>query len=85
MLLELSARSERGCGPWVRGDWFYHPKSKRIVGKKAAGGKLKPLFVQCILEPIWKLYHAAEAEKHGYAPEGKGLADMAAALKVRGC
>jgi hypothetical protein len=40
-----------------------------IVGKKAAGGKLKPLFVQCILDPIWKLYHAAEAEKHGYAPE----------------
>ena len=29
-------------GLW--GDWFYHPKSKRIVGKKLnPNGKLKPL------------------------------------------
>ena len=79
--------SKLGCsskalrkGLW--GDWFYHPKSKKIVGKKTAGNKLKPLFVQCILDPIWKLYHAAEAEKYGYPPEGKDLAGMAAALKV---
>jgi ribosome assembly protein 1 len=79
--------SKLGCsskalrkGLW--GDWFYHPKSKKIVGKKTAGGKLKPLFVQCILDPIWKLYQAAEAEKYGYTPEGKDLAGMAAALKV---
>lgn len=79
--------SKLGCsskalrkGLW--GDWYYHPKSKRIVGKKTAGGKLKPLFVQCILDPIWKLYQAAEAEKYGYAPESKDLAGMAAALKV---
>ena len=32
--------------------------------------------------PIWKMYHAAEAEKHGYPPEGKDLATMAASLKV---
>lgn len=79
--------SKLGCsskalrrGLW--GDWYYHPKSKKIVGKKTAGGKLKPLFVQCILDPIWRLYQAAEAEKYGYAPEGKDLAGMAAALKV---
>jgi len=79
--------SKLGCssktlqrGLW--GDWFYHPKSKKIVGKKTAGGKLKPLFVQLVLDPIWKMYHAAEAEKHGYPPEGKDLATMAASLKV---
>ena len=52
--------SKLGCssktlqrGLW--GDWFYHPKSKKIVGKKTAGGKLKPLFVQLVLDPIWKI------------------------------
>ena len=60
--------SKLGCsakalkkGLW--GDWYYHPKSKRIIGKKASGGKLKPLFVQLVLDPIWKLYHAAEARR----------------------
>jgi ribosome assembly protein 1 len=79
--------SKLGCsakalkkGLW--GDWFYHPKSKKIVGKKTAAGKLKPLFVQLVLDPIWKLYHAAEAEKHGYPPEGKGLNEMASSLKL---
>ena len=79
--------SKLGCsakalkkGLW--GDWYYHPKSKRIIGKKASGGKLKPLFVQLVLDPIWKLYHAAEAEKHGYPPEGKNLTEMATGLKV---
>ena len=59
--------SKLGCsakalkkGLW--GDWYYHPKSKGIIRKKASGGKLKPLFVQLVLDPIWKLYHAAEAE-----------------------
>lgn len=80
--------SKLGCsctalrrGLW--GDWFFSPKTRKIVGKKAAGGKLKPLFVQCVLDPIWKLYKVAEAERHGYPPEGgKDLAAMAASLKV---
>ena len=80
--------SKLGCsssalrrGLW--GDWFYNPKTRKIVGRKAAGGKLKPLFVQCVLDPIWKLYKVAEAERHGYPPEGgKDLAAMAASLKV---
>ena len=60
-----------------------NPKTRKIVGRKAAGGKLKPLFVQCVLDPIWKLYKVAEAERHGYPPEGgKDLAAMAASLKV---
>ena len=64
-------------GLW--GDWFYHPKSKRIVGKKLnPNGKLKPLFVQCILEPIWKLYDAADV----YYTGDKDLPTLAKSLKL---
>ncbi len=28
------------------GDWYFSPKAKKIVGKKAAAGKLKPMFSQ---------------------------------------
>jgi len=63
------------------GDWYYHPKMKRIVSRKVANGKLKPLFVQCILEPIWKIYRTAESEKNGEWVE-KDLATLARALKV---
>ncbi|GBG91742.1 hypothetical protein CBR_g53556 [Chara braunii] len=41
-------------GLW--GDRYFVPKTKSIVGKKAAGGKYKPMFAQFILEPLWKLY-----------------------------
>jgi len=41
------------------GDWFFSPKQKKILGKKAAGGKLRPMFSQFILEPIWKIYETA--------------------------
>jgi ribosome assembly protein 1 len=78
------------------GDFFYLPKTKRIVGKKAAeaasGGRARPLFVQLALEPLWQLYAAAEAETAAAeaaggdvaaAPAaGKSLADMAKALGV---
>ena len=63
------------------GDWYYHPKTKRIVSRKVAGDKLKPLFVQCILDPIWKLYTTADNEKNGVWVE-KDLAALAKALKV---
>jgi len=63
------------------GDWYYHPKMKRIVSRKVAGDKLKPLFVQCILDPIWKLYKTADMEKNGEWVE-KDLATLAASLKV---
>jgi len=63
------------------GDWYYHPKTKRIVSRKVAGDKLKPLFVQCILEPIWKLYTTADNEKNGILVE-KDLSALARALKV---
>lgn len=39
------------------GDWYLDPKSKRVVGrKKLAGRNLKPLFVQFVLENIWRVY-----------------------------
>ena len=78
------------------GDWYYQPKARRIVGKRRAaadaapGARLRPLFVQLALEPLWQLYAAADAEADaaaagGDAPPpaaGKSLADMAKALCV---
>jgi ribosome assembly protein 1 len=76
------------------GDFFYVPKTKRIVGRKAAeaalGARARPLFVQLALEPLWQLYAAADAETAAAdgtpgavaPPPGKTLADMARALGV---
>lgn len=44
------------------GPRYYNNKTKMIVGKKALGGgsnKAKPMFVQFVLEPLWKVYQAA--------------------------
>lgn len=39
------------------GDWYLDPKAKRVVGrKKLAGRNLKPMFVQFVLENIWRVY-----------------------------
>ncbi|RXK40834.1 ribosome assembly protein 1 [Tremella mesenterica] len=39
------------------GDWFLDPKTKRVVGrKKLAGRALKPMFVQFVLDNVWKVY-----------------------------
>lgn len=39
------------------GDWYLDPKTKRVVGrKKLAGRNLKPLFVQFVLENLWRVY-----------------------------
>ena len=71
--------SEKALKKGLWGDWFYHPKSKRIVGKKLnPNGKLKPLFVQCILDPIWKLYDAADE----YYSGDKDLPTLAKSLKL---
>ncbi|EFJ51620.1 hypothetical protein VOLCADRAFT_56931, partial [Volvox carteri f. nagariensis] len=50
-------------GLW--GDWAFSPKDKRVVrtsrkGGGAGGGKLKPMFVQFALEPIWKAYSVCD-------------------------
>ncbi|KAL0742836.1 hypothetical protein Bca4012_084349 [Brassica carinata] len=41
------------------GPRYYLPKTKMIVGKKGAGSKTKPMFVQFVLEPLWQVYEAA--------------------------
>ena len=50
------------------GDFYLDPKTKRVVGRKKAfeGGKgrsLKPLFVQFILDNIWKVYETVLEEQ----------------------
>ncbi|KMT04981.1 hypothetical protein BVRB_7g171440 [Beta vulgaris subsp. vulgaris] len=42
------------------GPRFFNPKTNMIMGKKAMGGgnKLRPMFVQFVLEPLWQLYGA---------------------------
>ncbi|PIA61307.1 hypothetical protein AQUCO_00300683v1 [Aquilegia coerulea] len=43
------------------GPRYYNAKTKMIVGKKAigAGSKVRPMFVQFVLEPLWQVYQAA--------------------------
>jgi len=48
---------ERNLRRVLWGDWFLDPKTKRVVGRNKLGGRnLKPLFVQFVLENIWKVY-----------------------------
>ena len=43
------------------GDFGYQPKTKRIVRLKGKSEeRIKPLFVQLALEPLWKAYAAVE-------------------------
>ena len=45
------------------GDFYLDPKTKRVVGrKKLAGRNLKPMFVQFVLENIWRVYDAVMGE-----------------------
>jgi ribosome assembly protein 1 len=44
------------------GDFYFDPKSKRIIGhkqKERDGKVLKPVFVQFVLENIWSVYESA--------------------------
>ncbi|KAK3270638.1 hypothetical protein CYMTET_20971, partial [Cymbomonas tetramitiformis] len=81
-----------GCNPRVLqrslwGDYFYHPKAKKIVNRRAAKElKLrKPCFVQFALEALWRMYAAAGYEVNiegGSAASTKSLEDMAKSLKI---
>lgn len=45
------------------GDFYFDPKSKRVIGykqKEKEGKVLKPVFVQFVLENIWAVYESAE-------------------------
>jgi ribosome assembly protein 1 len=68
------------------GDYFFNPKLKKIVGRKGnVGGKLRPLFVQMALDPIWQMYGASGAHNlvQTHTAGTKTLAEMAAALNVK--
>lgn len=58
--------SEANLNRCLWGDWFLDPKSKRVVNRKkmeASGKKLKPLFVQFVLENIWAVYDGVVLNK----------------------
>lgn len=51
------------------GEWYLDPKTKRVVSRKGLNGRpLKPLFVQFVLENIWRVYDTV-LEQHQYTPE----------------
>lgn len=61
------------------GDWFLDPKTRRVVGRKALNGRnLKPLFVQFVLENIWKVYNTVLNE---YNPDN--TTKIVGALNIR--
>ncbi|CAI5477403.1 unnamed protein product [Closterium sp. Yama58-4] len=62
--------SENALMKALWGDWYYIPKTKKILKKKAAqaavagasssaAARLRPMFVQFVLEPVWQIYEAA--------------------------
>ncbi|GJN88039.1 hypothetical protein Rhopal_000995-T1 [Rhodotorula paludigena] len=53
--------SERNLNKVLWGEWYLDPKTKRVLSRKKmeqSGKKLKPLFVQFVLENIWGVYDA---------------------------
>ncbi|AAW40646.1 hypothetical protein CNBA0330 [Cryptococcus deneoformans B-3501A] len=61
------------------GDWYLDPKTKRVVGrKKLAGRNLKPMFVQFVLENIWRVYDTVLNE---YNPDA--VQKIVTALNIR--
>ncbi|XP_021715630.1 elongation factor-like GTPase 1 isoform X1 [Chenopodium quinoa] len=40
------------------GPWYCHPKTGKIVGRKGLGegSTAQPMFVQCVLKPLWQFY-----------------------------
>lgn len=62
------------------GDWYLDPKTKRVVGrKKLAGRNLKPMFVQFVLENIWRVYNTVLDE---YNPDAVQKIVNALSIKV---
>jgi ribosome assembly protein 1 len=47
------------------GKFYFDPKTKRVLGDKhLKGRKLKPMFVQLVLEPIWAVYQSTVLKKY---------------------
>ena len=62
--------SEKVLGKVLWGDWFLDMKTKRVMNRKKmeqSGKKLKPLFVQFILDNIWAAYDAVVLNKYGFS------------------
>lgn len=58
--------SEKVLNKVLWGDWYLDMKTKRVLNRKKmeqSGKKLKPLFVQFILENIWAAYDAVVLNK----------------------
>lgn len=48
------------------GNFYLDPKTKRVIGQKhLKGRKLKPLFVQLVLDTIWAVYNATTGGGQG--------------------
>ncbi|ORY32585.1 translation elongation factor 2 [Naematelia encephala] len=61
------------------GDWYLDPKTKRVLGRKRlAGRNLKPMFVQFVLENIWRVYNTVLGD---YNPDA--VTKIVNALSVR--
>lgn len=58
--------SEENLNKCLWGDWYLDPKEKRVVNRRKmelSGRKLKPLFVQFVLENIWGVYDGVVLNK----------------------
>ncbi|CAD7704026.1 unnamed protein product [Ostreobium quekettii] len=42
------------------GDYYFQSKTKSVVRRKAVAGRLQPMFVQFILEPLWNAYSVCD-------------------------
>jgi len=59
------------------GDCYFNPKTK-AVGRKSENGKLKPMFVQFILDQVWAVHKAVLLE-----PDQDQARKIVAALKLK--
>ncbi|CAG9462272.1 unnamed protein product [Pedinophyceae sp. YPF-701] len=82
--LKCSAADVRSA---IWGDWAFQAKTKQFVpfdsDKKTQGGgvttKLKPVFAQFVLEPLWTVYAACRDSSGDHGPK---LAKLSAALGI---
>lgn len=75
--------SETALRKALWGDYYYIPKMKKIVGKKASGGKVKPMFVQFVLEPLWQVYDAGLQGSSGQEMLNKIIKSMNLSIPAR--
>ena len=62
------------------GDFYYDPKTKRILGSKHLKGRnLKPMFVQLVLDNIWQVYEATTGCNNGKGCVDSHLLDSSSA------